>query len=142
MTVDDGGMVVLYSMKDLKRPPLVFEYVGVSHADNTISHGQCNDYSNSVSTWGIAMHQGTKRVAVSSNSHEITICTIQSLDLSLRQLTRLSGHSHNVPAVDFSHCGRFIVSGSIDGICRVWNAETGDVIASHSFVNLKWCVLL
>ncbi len=86
------------------------------------------------------MHKGTKRLAVSSNAHEITICTLQSLDMGIVQVTRLHGHSHNVPTVDFSHCGRFIVSGSIDGSCRVWDVETGESIASHSFVNLKWYV--
>lgn len=32
----------------------------------------------------------------------------------------LLGHSHNICALDTSHDGRFVVSGSWDGTARVW----------------------
>ena len=35
MTVDDGGIVALYFMKDFKRPPLIFEYVGFACITDT-----------------------------------------------------------------------------------------------------------
>ena len=41
------------------------------------------------------------------------------------------GHKHNIPGIDFSPNGQFLVSCSIDGSCRVWNVETGDMIADE-----------
>ncbi|XJO73045.1 hypothetical protein BDV3_004083 [Batrachochytrium dendrobatidis] len=38
----------------------------------------------------------------------------------------LVGHSHNVPCIDFSPCGKYIISSSIDETCRVWDISTGE----------------
>ncbi|KAL3312274.1 Jouberin [Cichlidogyrus casuarinus] len=35
----------------------------------------------------------------------------------------------------FSACGTFVFAGSEDGVCCVWNAETGDPVASYSEVS-------
>ena len=40
----------------------------------------------------------------------------------------LRGHEGPVWSVSYSHDGRRIVSGSLDGTVRVWNAESDDAL--------------
>ena len=49
----------------------------------------------------------------------------------------LKGHEHNIPGIDFSSNGDFLVSCSIDGSCRIWNIDTGDLIANDIISN-EW----
>jgi COMPASS component SWD3 len=40
----------------------------------------------------------------------------------------LPAHSEPVTAVDFDRDGTMIVSGSYDGLCRIWDAATGHCV--------------
>ncbi|XP_054279864.1 WD repeat, SAM and U-box domain-containing protein 1-like isoform X2 [Macrosteles quadrilineatus] len=40
----------------------------------------------------------------------------------------MKGHSYSVVNVEFSRCGRYLVTGSIDGSIIVWNYATGEMI--------------
>lgn len=86
---------------------------------------------NHMSTWGIAIHR-RGMVAVSSNEWVIRI-----YDLMAENNLVFKGHKHNIPDVDFSADGDFIVSCSIDGSCRIWNVNTGDLIASD-IISDQW----
>ena len=48
----------------------------------------------------------------------------------------VQGHSGGVNAVAFSADGKRIVSGSTDGLVKIWNAETGAEVCS--FVGVRW----
>jgi WD40 repeat protein len=54
-------------------------------------------------------------VVVGSNAHKIRV-----YDLQTRQETVINAHSHNVPCVSFSPCGKFIASTSIDKSVKIW----------------------
>ena len=45
----------------------------------------------------------------------------------------LRGHENNIPNICFSACGRFLVSCSIDGTCRLWNVKTGELMQTKVF---------
>lgn len=43
-------------------------------------------------------------------------------------MASLSGHSNNIPYIDISPDGRYLVSVSIDETSRVWDISTGACI--------------
>jgi WD40 repeat protein len=51
---------------------------------------------------------------------------------SQKAINELSGHSDTVTCVGYSPDGRWLVSGSADRTLRIWNAENGESMASHS----------
>lgn len=54
---------------------------------------------------------------------------------------RLVGHSGPVYSVDWTNCGRFILSGSEDGTVRLWNAAMRtDLVAYRGHNYPVWCV--
>ncbi|ORX87013.1 hypothetical protein K493DRAFT_81758 [Basidiobolus meristosporus CBS 931.73] len=146
VSVDDSGEVRVWFTEKLDRSPLCF--------------------SNNVSTWGIALNGPRHLLAVSANSHNITVYNLRGSrrsessltdiesDTPLSELedttysttsldspdvnsstTTLTGHKHNVPSIDISPCGEFLVSCSIDGTCRVWNLRNGETIYKNSIGN-------
>ncbi|ORY50840.1 hypothetical protein BCR33DRAFT_762437 [Rhizoclosmatium globosum] len=93
------------------------------------------------SAWGIANHAVRSLIAVSANSHTVTVFDM-SLDAVVGDgsgsgggdgavlgegVTRreLKGHGNNIPGIAFSGCGRFLGSASIDGTVRVWELRSG-----------------
>lgn len=81
-------------------------------------------------------------IAVSSNEHIIRlfypIDPLLGPVVGTSQSRVLKGHVHNIPCVDFSPCGRYLVSCSIDGTCRIWNVDSGDIVSDHAIDSLKW----
>ena len=99
------------------------------------------DRRNDVSTWGLAIHPDKKLIAVSSNSHCITVFRLgDDLTPDEQPFQTLKGHGHNIPSIDFSPCGDYVASASIDGTCRIWNVNTAETVALHAFTT-KWYVL-
>ncbi|GAB5589098.1 hypothetical protein Unana1_03998 [Umbelopsis nana] len=104
---------------------------------------------NNASTWGIAIHANQRLIAVCANSFQITVFNM-SMHPSTKQENskgfvsilgsdsqcRLSGHEHNIPNIDFSECGRYIVSCSIDRQCRVWDLKKRKTICQRRFADL------
>lgn len=99
---------------------------------NFISSSHSIVLDNYISTWGIAIQPKRRMVAVSSNEWVIRI-----YDLISGKNSVFKGHTHNIPGVDFSSDGDFLVSCSIDGSCRIWNVDTGDLIASD-IISDQW----
>jgi WD40 repeat protein len=104
---------------------------------------------NEASTWGIAIHSERRLIAVSANNFEITVFNMVAFPPDQQEDTkefksilgtdsqcRLVGHEHNVPNIDFSGCGRFIVSCSIDKQCRIWDIQKRKTICQRKFVFL------
>lgn len=48
----------------------------------------------------------------------------------------LRGHDHNIPSVDFSPCGQFVATASIDRTCRTWRLSDGKQIQKKSLAQL------
>ncbi|CAG8433203.1 515_t:CDS:10 [Ambispora gerdemannii] len=118
-------------------------------------------FCNESSTWGIAMHGPSRLLAVSANSHVITIydlrdglpefvATTEEKDIDkdinsvpnknpllLEPKICLRGHDHNIPNIAFSPDGKFLVSCSIDNTCRIWNVKTGESLVSKQ-ISLDW----
>ncbi|KAI8921331.1 WD40-repeat-containing domain protein [Powellomyces hirtus] len=137
VAVDDSGRVYMWFTAHLKRQPLVFQH--------------------KESAWGIALHGPKYLLAVSANSHTIMIWDLQSrafedddlMDLKDEEKRcnneslggmperELVGHDHNVPSVDFSSCGTYLASCSIDCTVRIWNVQSGQVVSSRYF-NSQW----
>ena len=59
---------------------------------------------------------------------------IRAWDVAIRrephEVRRLIGHTQDITGVTFSADGRFIISGSWDGTVRIWNAASGDQLAT------------
>ncbi|KNE70510.1 hypothetical protein AMAG_14635 [Allomyces macrogynus ATCC 38327] len=132
VAVDDFGRVMVWLTEFLHRPPIV------------LTVGQ--------SAWGIAIHRDRHLLAVSCNSHDITVWSLRS-HLHFSTLTGskpllgyeqsnrvLEGHVHNVPAIAFDPSGRFLASVSIDQSCKLWDLITGNVVWSRSFDEWMWQV--
>ncbi|CAG8582598.1 1546_t:CDS:2, partial [Scutellospora calospora] len=128
VSVDESGDIHVWYTSNLDRNPLYFR--------------------NDESTWGIALHGPRRLLAVSANSHEITIFNLQyglqpsvkfpnSKDMSCKPKYSLRGHRHNIPNISFSSCGQFLVSCSIDQSCRIWNVNTGQTITFRE-ISSEW----
>ncbi|KAI9138767.1 hypothetical protein BKA69DRAFT_1117642, partial [Paraphysoderma sedebokerense] len=128
VAVCDDGEVIVWFTNDLNRTPLRF--------------------SNEVSTWGATTHGPSYLLAVSANSHQITVWDLRSdlrhaeSSLSTIEVSDgdnmttdplgngmhkriLQGHQHNIPCIDISDCGKWLVSTSIDSTVRIWYLPTG-----------------
>ncbi|KAJ9062674.1 hypothetical protein DSO57_1008131 [Entomophthora muscae] len=108
--VDDQGLVAVWFLHALKRQPFVFD--------------------NEISTWGIALNGPKRRIAVSANSHFITV-----YDLLSGSTLHLKGHRQNIPSVDFSPSGDRLVSCSVDGSIRLWDLASGACLSQHDVKN-------
>ncbi|KAI8582756.1 hypothetical protein K450DRAFT_226772 [Umbelopsis ramanniana AG] len=126
VSVAENGNVCVWRTSDLEAPPILLR--------------------NDDSTWGIAIHAKQKLIAVCANNHEVTIFNM-SVHPSMKQddtksilgseaECRLIGHGHNIPNIDFSDCGRFVVSCSIDRSCRVWDLKKKKVVCQRNFADL------
>ncbi|KAI0223223.1 hypothetical protein L0F63_005204 [Massospora cicadina] len=104
--VDDQGLVGVWFLRTPKQRPIVFD--------------------NEISTWGIALNTVKRMVAVSANSHAITV-----YDLLSGRVQHLRGHGHNIPSIEFNPSGERLVSCSIDGSVRVWDSLTGQCLSHY-----------
>lgn len=83
-------------------------------------------------SWSIALSSTRRFLAVGSNDHCVTVHAVSVDALAASQAPAssstqgpvekvvLAGHTHNIPSLDVSPCGGYVVSGSIDGSMRVW----------------------
>ncbi|KNE68498.1 hypothetical protein AMAG_12674 [Allomyces macrogynus ATCC 38327] len=132
VAVDDFGRIMVWLTEFLHRPPIL------------LTVGQ--------SAWGIAIHRDRHLLAVSCNSHDITVWDLRfhldfstltgskSLPIYLQSNRVLHGHAHNVPAIAFDPSSRFLASVSIDQSCKLWDLSTGNVVWSRSFDEWMWQV--
>lgn len=106
IAVDDQGLVGVWFLRAPKQKPIVFD--------------------NEISTWGIALNTVKRLIAVSANSHAITI-----YDLITGHIQHLKGHGHNIPSIEFDLSGDRLVSCSIDGSVRVWDLHTSQCLSHY-----------
>ncbi|CDW75675.1 wd40 repeat-containing protein [Stylonychia lemnae] len=100
--VDMNGQGRMLFLNNLDRDPMKFSNINVQKDDN--------------STWSIdGSQQLPPRIVVGSNTYQCTVYDMQS-----NEYQTINAHSHNVPCVSFSPCGKFFASTSIDKTLRVW----------------------
>jgi WD40 repeat protein len=109
LAVDDAGQLIIWFMQNINEeiPPLVFN---------------CG-----VSAWSVASNGKRRLVAVGSNSHDIYLWNL-GVDSKRREARILRGHDNNIPSLDFSSCGLYLASCSIDITFRIWNTENGQCL--------------
>ncbi|KAI9344917.1 hypothetical protein BDR26DRAFT_917034, partial [Obelidium mucronatum] len=129
-TVNDGGQVVVHFTEHLKtgssgQPPIILRQ------------------PKSQSTWGIAIQSEFHLLAVSANSHTVTVYDLGVHSTNDNNTSNhnyplggptilqreLIDHENNIPNIEFSKCGKFLASVSIDSSCRLWRLDTGECIA-------------
>lgn len=85
------------------------------------------------STWSLDVtDEQNKCIAVGSNAY-----TISLWDDKLNRRV-ISAHDHNVPAVQFSPCGEFVASVSIDKSVRVFHVKTLKKVCQYPLLNWGW----
>ncbi|KAI8320059.1 hypothetical protein GQ54DRAFT_298895 [Martensiomyces pterosporus] len=120
------------------------------------------EYQNTASTWGCAIHSSTNTVAISANSHSITVLRPKQVDACAREegagdegseldagrprlftgeTMLISQHESNIPCVAFSACGGYLASASIDGTFRVWSLRTGQEACRLDYSEWGWSAL-
>lgn len=121
MAVGEFGTILVWNLGNFEDEPILLEPA---------------DF---FSTWGIAMSRNSNLLATSSNSHSITIFHFPTRKIiyhdNMNNNTIL--HENNIPSLDFSPCGRHLVSCSIDGDLILWSLEDGQVKKMKS-TNQKW----
>lgn len=95
---------------------------------------------NNISTWGIATYGPKSLLAVSANSHLITLWDLSSSDDSFGRRV-FEGHSNNIPSIDFSPSGEYLVSVSIDASCRLWRVSSGECVSVRQIELFNWSCL-
>ncbi|KAJ2696020.1 hypothetical protein FB645_006320 [Coemansia sp. IMI 203386] len=109
-----------------------------------------------VSTWGCAVHEETDAVAISANSHTITVIrsphtapgssgassASSASDPAFRadEEFELAGHASNIPCVSFSASGRYLASASIDFSVRIWSTSTKQLLFIFRYSQWCWAV--
>jgi WD40 repeat protein len=109
MAVDDAGEIRIF-LSDKLSSPFVF--------------------NNNVSTWGISTSNESPYIAVSANSHEITLLKYDLANFGQFEAVMLTGHGNNIPCIDFSNCGNFLGSVSIDSTVKIWQVSSGKMVRS------------
>jgi len=86
------------------------------------------------------------RVAFSPDNQTIATC---ALDRCVRIFTRqgqclhtLHGHTGNVLSLTWSHDGRHVITSSVDGTVRTWDAQSGAVVQCTSLAMHRDCAAM
>lgn len=72
---------------------------------------------------GEGVNDGGARLAVATNSAQVRILSVDDLSCEL-----LEGHQNIVLTLDVCASGRWLVTGSKDRTCRVWDLSTGECV--------------
>ncbi|KYQ90262.1 WD40 repeat-containing protein [Tieghemostelium lacteum] len=118
ITVDEGGYIRVYFVNNLEKEPLHF-------------------FNSGISTWGIAMSSRKPLIAVSANNYKIVIWNVSDSSPHSTRII-LPTHKNNIPSIDFSPCGNFLVSISIDKYVRIWDVESQSLISMVLLSQWGW----
>lgn len=82
------------------------------------------------STWGISICRDQPLICVSSNAHTVNIFNLDSVNLYKDKIT-VTGHQHNIPSIDITPCGKYLLTISIDSTARIWYLNHDDKTATE-----------
>lgn len=133
VSVDDSGCVMVFQANHLDAPPVRLANVDPLGAPT--------------STWGLALSPTLPYFAVSANSHMISLFSVLGEEARAEPLALLHVHTHNIPCLDFSACGRWLASASIDESVAVWRMSSppaGELFCHSSLLDglidgAMWC---
>lgn len=150
IAVDDNGGVCVYNAEfPMKYPPIYFKNPGSTWSmdmssnlgvQSILKHSSTvtSEFLNSLIEEQIKLGGS---VVLGSNSYNGTFISlsqiseawdhinpiinenIQSIELDV-EINSVFEHSHNVPSVSLSSCGRFLATASIDAAVRIWDTKT------------------
>lgn len=123
----DSGFVNVWFTEDLLRSPLI------------LNTGR--------SAWGIAMHTSKRLLAISSNSHDISMWNLGVANPFKEWNTssagwprRFYGHNDNIPSICFNMNGTILSSAGIDATCRLWDVVSGTLLHVYMDSQRGWFV--
>lgn len=123
VAVGENGLILVWDLKNLDDQPILM------------------DTFDFASTWGIASCRNNSLLAVSSNSHSVTIFHYPSKRIIFHAEPESESeqiHIHNIPSLDFSPCGKYLASCSIDGSVGVWSISDETVTKMTHRTNKEW----
>lgn len=118
VAVGEFGTILVWNVGKLEDGPVLLE--------------GSNDFE---STWGIAISSNNLLIATSSNAHAVTLFHFPSKRVIFSGAEGPKIHLHNIPSLDFSPCGRWVASCSIDGQVAVWSLINRQVTRFDSKLN-------
>lgn len=85
---------------------------------------------NAVIATSVAFNPASTVIAAGMENGEIRLFDLTSRASSSREIRRMTGHTGAVTAITFSPDGTLIASGGADKTLRIWNASTGEAVAT------------
>ncbi|EMR10448.1 hypothetical protein PNEG_01162 [Pneumocystis murina B123] len=123
----DSGFVNVWFTEDLLRSPLI------------LNTGR--------SAWGIAIHPSKMLLAISSNSHDISLWSLGVVNPFEEWNTnntgwphKFYGHNDNIPSICFNRSGTILSSAGIDATCRLWDVISGSLLHVYMDSHRGWFV--
>jgi WD40 repeat protein len=95
----------------------------------------------------IVREQKVQAVAVSRDGHWVITAggdffrdgpgELKAYEVGTRMIKTFNGHSQHIWCIDISLDSKQLASGSLDGTARIWNLDTGELVAGP-FENVDW----
>ena len=147
---DDGDVVVYYTEKINNMIKGISN--GLSAEESIVRYLQpllC--YNVGKSAWGLAIHTNARLLAVSSNTHFVTVFSFALVDVSILDhdsetnsnvetrwrhkdvMIRLEGHETNIPNISFFNSpqdkeGRYLASTDLTGLILIWDLRSRRIV--------------
>jgi WD40 repeat protein len=74
--------------------------------------------------WAVAVSKDSRWIVTSGESAELKVCEVETGNVK-----KLQGHSRRISCIDISEDNTLLASGSDDETVRIWNLETGKLVA-------------
>ncbi|XP_078068694.1 jouberin [Mustelus asterias] len=123
---DNSGLIIIWStfVNQSSRENLVQQW--------TITENVMQNDLKGVPINHLEVHPNGRRLLIHARDSILRV-----MDLRVLAAKKYTGATNNREQLysTFTPCGTFLFSGSEDGICYVWNSETGDQVAMYSDLN-------
>jgi len=114
--------------------------VGEENTEPVVDESECTmRHTDSVLTCAIRRNAKELEICTGSMDETAIIWTIR--DGQAVEKRRLEDHTDSIVCVAYSHTGEFIATASYDATVKIWNADSGDLVATCEgpTQELEWC---